>query len=62
MIPWFKNLIYDERCFANVIRALVFAAGELPSVIDLGANGWWLGKVLQASALLIRAGDRNQTT
>lgn len=60
MIPWFRALLYDPQTFANVVRALLFLGAELlPQMVDVGATGWWVAKVCQAGALLIRAGDRN---
>lgn len=62
MLTWLKRLLYDEQSFANFIRAGLFVAGELPSVIDFGSFGgdaYWVGKALQAVALLVKAGDRN---
>jgi hypothetical protein len=40
----------------------MFAAGEMPQLVDLGEVGgpaYWLGKGLQVMALMVRAGDRN---
>lgn len=62
MLPWLRDLIYDRQSFANFIRAALFLAGELPTVVnfgELGPTAYWVGKALQASALLVRAGDRN---
>lgn len=62
MIPWLKSLLYDPQSFANLFRALVFAAGELPQVVDFGEAGteaYWIGKALQILALAVKAGDKN---
>jgi hypothetical protein len=64
MIPWLKSLLYDPNSFANFVRAGMFALGELPSLVDLGAAGgkaYYVGKALQALALLVKAGDKNAT-
>lgn len=62
MIPWAKSLLYDPNSFANFYRTVLFALGELPSVIDFGhagAKAYWVGKGLQTFALLVRSGDAN---
>lgn len=62
MIPWFKAVLYDPNSFTNLIRGLVFVAGELPTLIDFGPVGgqaYYVGKALQAFALFMRAGDKN---
>jgi hypothetical protein len=63
MIPWLKSLLYDPNSFANFVRAGMFALGELPSVVhfgEAGAPAYWVGKLLQIGALMVRAGDAKE--
>lgn len=62
MIPWLKSLLYDPASFNNFVRALLFGLGELPTVVnfgDVGAPAYWVGKLLQVFALMVKAGDAN---
>lgn len=59
MWTYLKDLWYNPDSFANLVRALMFAAGELPSVVDFGPAGsdlYWVGKVLQIASLAVRSG------
>lgn len=61
MIVWLKNLLYDPNSFSNFVRALAFAVGELPQVMNFGAAGtpaYWIGKAVQIGALAIRGGAK----
>ena len=68
MFTALKRLFTDEVYFAQQLRALVFLLGTLmfTGVIDLGTLqenlgpiGWYVGIVLQAAALFVRAGEKN---
>lgn len=62
MKAWLAGFWNDPGQFAATMRAMLFAVGELPSVVDFGAAGgelFWVGKVLQIAALMVKAGDKN---
>ena len=59
MIPWLKGLLYDPNSFANFVRVGVFILGEVLTEAVPASSAWWLGRVIQASALAIKAGDKN---
>ena len=60
MIPWLKSLLYDPQSAANFLRTLIAAVGLIgPDLVNLGAAGWWIGKVLVVLAFLVKAGDKN---
>ena len=62
MIVWIKDLLYDPKSFANFIRAIIFLGGEAMASLGPTAKYYWLAKLVQAGALLIKAGDKNPTT
>lgn len=58
MWTYLKDLWYNPQSFANLIRGLLFAAGELPQVVDFGPAGsnlYWVGKVMQIMAVTVRS-------
>lgn len=60
MWTYLKDLWYNPESFSNLVRALMFAAGELPQVVDFGSSGsnlYWVGKALQVAALAVRSGS-----
>jgi len=60
MLVWLKDLLYDPNSAANFLRAFIAAVGIFgPDLVNLGAPGYWIGKVLAVVALLIKAGDKN---
>jgi len=59
VIPYVKGLLYDPASFANFIRAGVFLAGEAATALGPTAKFYWLGRLVQGLALIIRAGDKN---
>ena len=61
MIVWLRDLLYDPKSFANFIRATIFLLGEAMGSLGPTAKYYWLAKLVQAGALMIKAGDRNPT-
>ena len=62
MLPWLKNLVYDQRSAANFVRSAVAAVGLIgPDIVNLGRVGWWVGRALVVLAFLVKAGDSNPT-
>jgi hypothetical protein len=62
MIPWLRNLFFDETSFVRAVRALVFILGAaLHNGVIPGANGaaaWWLGPVVSGAALFLSSADK----
>lgn len=64
MKNWLSSLWNDEAKFAATARGIIFALGELPTLINFGEVGgaaYYVGKALQMAALFVRAGDRTPT-
>lgn len=58
MLVYLKNLLYDPNSFANFVRAILFAVGSLPEVVDFGDASeplYWIGKLLTIAAFAVRA-------
>ena len=62
MITWLKEFLYDESVFERTIRATMFFIGSAlqQGIIPAGKYGWWGSFILQASALLVPAGQKNK--
>lgn len=62
MIPWIRNLLFDETAFVRAVRALVFIFGAaLHNGVVPGMNGtvaWWVGPVVSGAALFLSSADK----
>lgn len=61
MITWLKTLLFSEESFVSYARAVLLVLGMVAQEGKLGlpdAYGW-VGYVLVAAAVFLRAGERN---
>ena len=63
MIPWVKKLFFSEEAFVSYARAALLMLGMVAQEGKLGIPGEydWVGYVLMAAAVFLRAGEKNQT-
>ena len=61
MIPWLKELLFSKNSFVSYVRAILLVLGMVADQGKLGLPpAWdWLGYLLMASAVFLRAGEPN---
>ena len=59
MLPWLKNLLYDQATFTQYARVAVFLVGEALVAFGPTAPYYWVGKIVQGLALILRSGEMN---
>ena len=61
MIPWLKELFLSKNSFVSYMRAILLVLGMVADQGKLGLSPtWdWVGYLLMASAMFLRAGEPN---
>lgn len=66
MVEYLKDFWYTKAGFERVMRFTIFGVGELfaSGIIPTGNSGagYYIGRVIQSMALLVKAGDKNVPT